>query len=457
MAKNKYKVDDMNRADGWQNVLTGLGIRGRDKNLATNFKLCRKFGPAELDEIYRADGMTRRIIDTVAEDMVRQGIEIENEPSGMVLTRLDELGVNKILIDLIKWARLYGGALGILGIADGRSLDEPVNNNNIREIKWIHVFERFSISNADGIIDSDLNSPNFGKPIRYLITDNRTGDTFIVHNSRTIRMDWNELPPRRIQENDGWGDPLILSIFEELKNFSSAFSNSGVLIHDFVNHVLKIPNLAQIFASECGDSQVQKRIDILNMAKSVLNTIVIDGDESYEKVTTNIAGLPELLDRFMLGISAVTGIPITLLFGRAPAGLNATGDADIRNYYDMIKNKQECNLRPVLEKIIQLIFLSKDGFFRGIEPKDWKLKFIPLWQNTDQEEADIRRTVAETDSIYIDRGVLDPDEVAVSRFGSAKFSMDTEIDINGRNETFETLQQQADIQGNRENITEPES
>jgi uncharacterized protein len=455
MNKKKEKKESSNRYDGWQNVLTGLGIRGRDKNLATNFRFCRKFGAGELDQLYRADGMTRRVIDIVAEDMIRQGFEIDNEPSGMVLTRFDELGINKIIIDIIKWARLYGGSLGILGVADGRPLDEPINENNIRELKWIHVFDRFSVSNADGIIEGDLNSPNFGKPLRYLVTDNRSGKNFIVHNDRTIRMDWNELSPRRTQENDGWGDPLILSIYEELKNYSSAFSNSGVLIHDFVNHVLKIPNLAQIFASECGDSQVQKRIDILNMAKSVLNTVVIDAEESYEKISTNLSGLPELLDRFMLGVSSVTGIPITLLFGRAPAGLNATGESDIRNYYDMIKNKQECNLRPVLEKLIQLIFLSKDGFFKGEEPQDWKLKFIPLWQNTDQEEADIRRTVAETDAIYIDRGVLDPDEVAVSRFANAKFTMDTEIDINGRQETFQTIQQQAEMQGERENIEEP--
>jgi len=134
----------------------------------------------------------------------------------------------------------------------------------------------------------------------------------------------------------------------------------------------------------------------------------------------------------MLALSAVTAIPITLLFGRAPSGLNATGDSDIRNFYDMIKQKQECILRPMLNRLSEIIFLSKDDYFKGEEPKDWKLEFVPLWQNTEEEEANIRRTVAETDAIYIDRNVLEPSEVAISRFGGSKYSINTEINSEDR-------------------------
>ena len=425
------------KRDGWSNLLTGLGARGRDKNVATVFRMCYKFGAAELDELYRADGMSRRVVDLVAEEMVRQGWEIENDPSGMVQIRLEELNINCIMMNMLRWARLYGGSLGVLGVADGRPLDQPVNYNNIRELKWIHVYDRFSVSSSDGGIDIDMNSPNYGKPNMYLVTDSTTGTTFNVHHSRTIRCDWNELTPRWVRDNDTWSDPIFQSIYEELKNYSVAFANCGVIIHDFVNYVLKIPGLANLLASEGCSNQVQNRANILNLAKSSLNTMIIDGEESYEKVTTSITGISDLLDRFMLAISAVTGIPITLLFGRAPAGLNATGESDIRNFYDMIKQKQEGKLRPMLEKVIELIYLSKEGHYAGIEPKDWKLEFVPLWQNTEEQEANIRRTVAEVDAIYIDRGVLDPTEVAVSRFGGSTYSMNTEIDLKDRQNGYD--------------------
>jgi len=419
-------------SDSWSNALTGLGIQGRDKNVATVFCGDRRYSVSELDSLYRNDGMSRRVVDLVAEEMVRQGWEYENDPSGMIPVKMEELKINSVMMDMIRWSRLYGGSLGVIGVADGRPLDEPVNYGAIREVKWIHVFDRYSVSSADGSVDGDMNSPNYGKPLMYLVTDSSSGTTFNVHHSRTIRCDWNELTPRWVRSNDTWGDSLMQTIYEELKNYSVAFANCGVIIHDFVNNVLKIPGLGNLLASECGSSNVQSRINILNLAKSSLNTIVIDGEESYEKITTNISGISDLLDRFMLSLSAVTGIPITLLFGRAPAGLNATGDNDVRNFYDMIKQKQEGKLRPMLEKVTELIFLSRDGFYQGKEPQDWKLEFTPLWQNTEEQEAVLRRTVAETDAIYIDRGVLDPTEVAVSRFGGSSWTMNTEIDLKDR-------------------------
>lgn len=427
------------KTDGWMNILTGLGVRGRDKNVATVFRMCYKFSVAQLDDIYRSDGMTRRVIDLVAEEMVRQGWEIEGEFNKEVQNKLEEMKVFSVMMDMIRWSRLYGGSLGVIGIVDGRNLDKPVDYNNIQSINWVHVFDRFSVSSADGTIEIDLDSPNYGKPIHYLVTDSRSGNTFTVHWTRTIRCDWNELTPRWVRDNDTWGDPLMQTIYEELKNYSTAFANCGVIMQDFVNYVMKIPGLAQLLASGC-DNEVMNRINILNIAKSSLNTMVIDEEETYEKVSTNISGIPELLDRFMLSLSAVTGIPITLLFGRAPSGLNATGDADIRNFYDMIKQKQEGKLRPMLEYLIRLIYLQNKPPFIGKEPKNWKLTFDPLWQNTDQEESEIRRTVAETDAVYIDRGVLDPTEVAISRFGGTRYSMNTEIDIEARENGFDTFE-----------------
>ena len=75
--------------------------------------------------------------------------------------------------------------------------------------------------------------------------------------------------------------------------------------------------------------------------------------------------------------------------------------------------------------------LSKNGPFAGIEPDNWSIQFVPLWQNTEEQEAIVRKIVAETDAIYLDRGVLDAAEVAVSRFGGNRWSMNTEVDLEG--------------------------
>jgi hypothetical protein len=226
-----------------------------------------------------------------------------------------------------------------------------------------------------------------------------------------------------------------------------AFSHTATIMEDFVNGALKIPNLAMIMASQCGDNTVMKRLNILNLTKSTTNTMILDADETYEKLSTNVTGLDSLIDRFMLALSAVTRIPETLLFGRAASGLHSNGgENDVRNFYDAVKQAQESKLKSQLEKLIRYIMISKDGVFNGVEPDDWSVQFVPLWQNTEEQEAILRKLVAETDAIYIDRAVLDPVEVAQSRFGGNKWSMNTELDENRRME--QNPQEVAEI-GNR--------
>lgn len=418
--------------DGWMNVITGMGICGRDKKQNNTFRMSYIFNRSELDQMYRSDGNVRLIVDLFAQEMIRQGWELEGDAEGKITGKLEELNCNQALTDLIKWARLYGGSVCIMGIADGLPLDQPVDERSLRDVQWLRVFDRYQAYSRDGTFESDLNSPNYGFPNVYTINDNRTGAVFFVHYSRILRMDWNVLPPRWQNFNQGWGDPLIQTVYEELRNYSAAFSHTASIMEDFVNGVLRIPNLAVIMASQCGDENVLKRLNILNLAKSTNNMMLLDADETYEKLSTSVAGVADLLDRFMLALSAVTRIPVSLLFGRAPAGLNATGDNDVRNFYDAIKQAQESKLRPVLEKLVRYIMISKDGVFNGVEPDDWSIQFVPLWQNTEEQEALIRKITAETDSMYIDRGVLDPSEVAISRFGGNKYSTNTEIDLEAR-------------------------
>jgi len=438
--KSKPKVKTKNtefKTDGWANILSGLGVPGRDKTASTVFRACPQFCWQELDQLYRADGLTRRIIDLVSSEMIRQGWEVEGDSENALCGKLEDLNAYATLNQLIQYARLYGGSIIVIGIADGRPLDEPVNENNIQEISWLKVFDRWQTQILNEYITIDLNSENYGLPEFYQITDYRTGAVFNVHYTRVLRMDWNILPPRQRNYNQGWGDSCIISIYDELKNYGSAFANTSAIMQDFVNGVLKIPNLSQAMVSSCNDAAIMKRLDFANLSKGVTNMMVLDGQEVYEKLSTNVGGLSDLLDRFMLSVSSVTGIPVTLLFGRSPGGLNATGDSESRNFYDMIKQYQELKLKPVLEKLTYYIFKSKDGPTNGVEPKNWSIQFTPLWQNTEEQEAILRRTVAETDAIYIDRGVLDPNEVAISRFGGDRWSMNTLIDVAARENGYD--------------------
>jgi len=446
--------DSVSRADGWTNVLTGLGVCGRDKKQSAGFVLTKVFTPAELDMMYRSDGILRLVVDLFADEMVRQGWEIEGDTDGRACNKMEELNVVNAVTNLCKYSRLYGGALCILGIADGLPLDQPVDENAMRDIQWLRVFDRYQAYSRDGTYESDLNSPNYGYPNVYTVTDNRTGAVFFVHYSRVLRMDWNVLPPRLQNLNAGWGDPLAQTIYEQLRNYSTAFSATATIFQDFVNSILYIPGLSEKMASQCSENAIMNRLNIFNMTKSIMNTIILDADEKYEKQTTSVSGIAELLDRFMVDLSAVTRVPVSLLFGRSAAGMNATGDNDVRNFYDAVKQQQETKLKPCLEKLVRYIMISKDGPFNGVEPEQWSIQFVPLWQNTEEQDAITRRTVAETDAIYLDRGVLNANEVAGSRFGGNKWSMNTELDIAARDQMNSVANEFEDVLAQKEEVPE---
>ncbi|MDR0067321.1 DUF1073 domain-containing protein, partial [Acinetobacter sp. 11520] len=76
---------------------------------------------------------------------------------------------------------------------------------------------------------------------------------------------------------------------------------------------------------------------------------LMDADDTYEAHQYNFSGLDNILLQFGQQISGATGIPLVRLFGQSPAGLNATGESDLANYYDNINQQQEGRLRTPLQ------------------------------------------------------------------------------------------------------------
>ena len=139
------------------------------------------------------------------------------------------------------------------------------------------------------------------------------------------------------------------------------------------------------------------------------------------------AGLSDLIDRFVLALSAVSEIPARVLMGQQKAGLNNEGEGETRDWYDRLSDDQETILRPIVERLVYLTMISMDGPTGGQVIDNWHVEFYPLWQMTEKESSEIRKTTAETDKLYIETGVLQPEEVAESRFGGGEYSTETNL------------------------------
>lgn len=429
------------RGDGWNNVLTNLGS-SKDRRTMTTFGTGYKIPKHVLSQMYRFGGLSKKVVKLPAEEATRRWIRVENDVDNQALDEFKRLNAKQIMTDALKWSRLFGGALVVLGIDDGGTLEDPLRMDNIRSFDFMRVYDRHQIHWMVGDVSNDPESKYYGEPEKYRVQSYRTATSFTVHRDRCLIFDGEDLPEFDRVGNDGWGDSVLYCLYEELKDYGLIKASAGNIVQDFIQTILNIENLADLIASG-HDDIVKKRLDIIDQSRSVGNTIMLDGEEKFTKTASSVTGLPELMGQFALSLSAVSGIPITKLFGQAPAGLNATGESDIRNYYDMIETIQMDCLHQNLERLLELIMLAKNGLFKGVPNEDANIVFNPLWQKSDKEDAEWKHSIAKTDEIYIKNGVLTPDEVAVSRFDGG-FSPDTEIDVNDRD--MEELEQEPDAQ-----------
>jgi hypothetical protein len=144
-----------------------------------------------------------------------------------------------------------------------------------------------------------------------------------------------------------------------------------------------------------------------------------------------MGGFPETLDKLALRLSAAADMPVSLLLGQAPAGLQATGDSDIRFFYDRIAQLQ-ARIRPMIERLVKWVMLSTTGPTNGQEPETWCVEFPSLWQQTEAEKVATRKTQMEIDTGYIAAQVYSPEEAAAFRFSGDTYSFETSIDFAER-------------------------
>jgi phage-related protein (TIGR01555 family) len=439
--------------DGWMNQITGLGT-SRDKRIGNTVKPVRPTTDFKtLDDLYHGDDMAQIIAGKAPEDMVRKWIDItvelgdeglsdnERETSDAMLQALNDLDAKGAFRAALTWANVFGGSLIFMGIDDGGgddpdALAEPVSEDRIRSIKFLEVFDRFDVTIGTEYEDKgDLEK--FGKPRTYKITNYQgtSGATLSdveIHETRFLRFDGPITSKRRVVLNGGWNDSIYTKMQELLGDFGASWGGVFHLLQDLAQAVFKMKGLADIIGSD-DEGLVHSRLQVMDMCRSVLRMIPIDSElEDFERKPTPLTGVAEVLDRAMLRLSSAAQMPVTVLFGISPSGLNTTAEGDIKIWDDRIGSKQEVDLRPRLSRLIDLLFKAAEGPTKGREPESWELSFNPLRQPTEKEAAEARKIQSETDLNYIEGFVLEADEVAESRFGGETYSFETTLNKEAR-------------------------
>lgn len=438
-------TQDKFRQDGYSNMLNKYGT-AQDNSTAYQYNQEIISNDLELIRLYEGNGLFTKIIDRPSEEAVKHGFDInygDESIAEYVDDRMDALELEEKFSTAEKWARLYGGSIIVMLVDDGRGLEEPLDWNNVRSIEELRVFERaivqpdYSSMYHFHFMDTLNSKKKFGEPEYYQVFS--IYGYFLVHRSRCLVFRNGRLPEQTTNAiYRYWGIPEYVKIKRALRECITSHEDGVKLLERSVQAIYKMKNLANMLSTEDGENKVLQRLQVIDMARGILNSIAIDTDgEDYDFKTLQMSGIKDVIDATCNMLSAVTDIPQTILFGRSPAGMNSTGESDFENYYNMVENIQKQNMKANARTVIDLIL--KQGALEGaiLEAPKYKVKFAALWSMSDTEKANVEQTKAQTEytkaqtaQIYMDSNVLDPSEVRKSLASEGEFEIEEVISDN---------------------------
>lgn len=384
-------------SDSFQNFAAKVGIGTDNQTSGSTYgfnPITRNRGL--LEWMYRGSWICGKVVDCPADDMTRAGIEFTGDISpddiDKIGTAINALAIWPCINSTAKWGRLYGGALAVM-LIDGQKPETPLQPERVSkgQFKGLLVLDRWMVQPNYSELITEL-GPDLGKPKFYeTVVEGFAIPRMRIHHSRCLRIDGVELPFwQRITENL-YGMSVLERLYDRLVAFDSTTQGAAQLVYKAHLRTLSIDGLRQIVAA--GGKAMEAlaaQVELMRRYQSNEGISLIDAKDKFETHQYAFSGLDQVLLQFGQQLSGAADIPLVRLFGQSPAGLNSTGESDIRNYYDGIAQQQELHLRRPMTTLLMVMALSL-----GIKlPDGWGFKFNPLWQMSDKDKAEIADRVS---------------------------------------------------------------
>lgn len=378
--------------DAFSNPLFRLGYGSQSPLEATEYPLTRMTDNyALLNSLYRDNWVVQNVVGIIPDDMTKKWFA----PAGAVgpehLKELDRVqrvtALRERVNEGLRWGRLYGGAAGLIMIRGQEGmLGQPLELESIYPgtFQGLYILDRWQ-----GVVPGMELVFEGGEPVPayYSITDARGNTVAKVHHSRLVRFTGRDLPFLERVAELYWGESEVEALYNDVVKHDNVAANMAALTFRANVDTMEVQNLDQLFSVTSGEQQ--RRFWNVMQAQSVMKSnfgmqLVNRGDQ-IKNTQYTFTGLQEVYDSMCLDLSGASRIPVTKLFGRSPAGMNATGESDLRNYYDYVDTLREAKLQPILEKLLPVLAMSA----WGAVPDGLDITFPPLWTPTAAEVAEI--------------------------------------------------------------------
>lgn len=395
--------------DAFQNQMARLGFGQPNLNEGADYPLTRMSQNYNLfTSLYRSSWIVRKIVDVFPSDMVKNWIKFNSSLDPEKISKINSVirktKTKEKIKEGLRWARLYGGAAGLILIDGDEDLSEPLDYDTIMldDYKGLLIFDRWNGIYPDIELEDDISDEEYGYPKYYSISLSEANSNLMlsynkqdlvkVHHSRIVRFNGRDLPLWERQAEMFWGESEIEIVFEELKKRDNTSANIASLIFLANIRVLKMNDLGQLLGASTQKAQenLYKVLQAQNQLMSNMGIYVMDKDDDFGSEQYSFGGLNDIYESFMLDIAGACEMPVTKLFGREPAGFNSTGESDLTQYYDTLEEKQETYLQPIIDKLLPIIFMSTLGAI----PEDLDWEFNPCMNVNSKDLVDLAQSMA---------------------------------------------------------------
>lgn len=426
---------DKIRWDAWYNSMTGHGT-SRDKTEYTSFSASVPLTDDQLDNLYCEGELVARICDGYPEQYFKKDFDIQikiNDEVDRVLSdeikaELIELNIKRKLTDCFVWDNVFGGCGLYIGVDDSQDFSLPLDINRVDKLEYINVLDRRDLIPLSFYRDSVQG--RYGEFELFNVASTNLVQSFFdtVHASRFLIFDGLRVSARKREKNVGWGQSFIQRCYGPLKSYGISWKSLDNILADGSQGVFKFKNYLNYIANN-DFSRMQGRLIAMDMQRSTARSVVVDADqEDFQRQSFTWSGLDKPYQMIMLRLSAITGYPVSILMGREPAGLNATGDSDFRIFYDKCMSDQQNKVAPRIKELTKILCAT-----RKKKPSSVNIKFEPLIEMSLQEKVDAYLKVAQADKIYCyDMDILTEEEISISRFSKDGWKLDTHINEEDR-------------------------
>ncbi|PHP66538.1 hypothetical protein CSC94_12675 [Zhengella mangrovi] len=389
--------------DGLRSFTSGLGT-SRDK-LSTVAYAQNLMSDAELLAAYETSWLVSKAIDIPAQDATREWRSWQASEDEVEKLEAEEkrLALRQKTKEALTLARIWGGAALLIG--DGTDGAEPLNLNRVRlgGLKYVQALTRFDLSEGD--IEDDIESEYFGRPRFYRL--NLKGMQPEIHPSRlVIFRGAHRARIGALSRVHSWGDSIVNRIYEAATAADSTHKNIASLIFEAKVDVVRVPDLMRHLQTMDGEQRLRDRFSFAAMAKGINGTLILDKEEEYQSKSASFTNLPEVMQTMLQIVSGAADIPVTRFLGQTPSGLSSTGESDLRNYYDNVKDKQENEIGPAMTMLDECLVRSA----LGARPPEIHYTWASLWQMSEKDRAEIRERLANSISKLADTGIY-PGEI----------------------------------------------